>query len=99
MKNIIKNILLSLITLTAGFISMSVPFRLFDNLSQMQMRMLLIAEVIIYFSIFAAVFLKKEAKAQRRAKEKRMKENHNKRVHERNRELSGITVQNFDLAA
>lgn len=99
MKNTIKTILLSAVTLAAGFIAMSVPFRLFDNLSQMQMRILLIAEVIIYFIIFSVVFLKKEANAQRKAKEKELKEKHNKRVLKRKQKLSGITVQNFDLAA
>ncbi len=99
MKRTLTTALLSIAAIIIGYISMALPFRLFEALSQTQMRLLLGGEILIYISIFSAYFCGKEAKAQRRVKDEKMKAQHNERIARRNEELKGIRVNNFDLAA
>lgn len=70
-KNIIKNILLFVVTAAAGFGAMSLPFRIFDELSQTEMRLVLAAELAVLAVIFSAVFLSKEAREQKKLRHAR----------------------------
>lgn len=66
MNNTVKTILTAAATAIAGFAAMVLPFKLFGSLTQSQMRILFVAELIVCAAIYSAVFLKKERKAQRR---------------------------------
>lgn len=70
-KNIIKNILLFVVTAAAGFGAMSLPFRLFDELSQTEIRLVLAAELAVLAIVFSAVFLSKEAREQKKLRSAR----------------------------
>lgn len=99
MKKTLTNLLFSAIAIVTGYVSMVIPFHLLGTLSQGQMRILLAAEILVYFCIFSVYHGRKEAKAQRRAKDDKLKAQHNERVARRNEELKGIIVNNYDLAA
>lgn len=99
MKNTLNTVITSLLTLLTAFAATVIPFRLFDSLTQQQMRILLFAEVFVYFAIFSAVFLKKERRAQRKSKEQELRKRHCERIEKRNSEMSGIKVKEYDLAA
>lgn len=62
MKKILKGILFSIITLAVGFAVMAAPFHLFTELTGMEMRILFIGEIIVYFAIFSIVMLIREKK-------------------------------------
>ena len=91
--------MISVAALLVGFGAMVLPFHLFNNLTPMQMRILLFAEIIVYFLIASAFFLIKEEKAQREIKAREFEERHARRVAKRQNELKGIRVNNYDLAA
>lgn len=99
MKDNIKTLLLFISTTTVGFFAMAIPFKLFTELTQTQMRILLGFEIAVCFGIFCAVFLRKEAKEQRKRKAQKSYEKHCERVETRNEELRGIKVYNYDIAA
>ncbi len=100
MKNFIQNTLLFVVTAAAGFAAMSLPFRLFDELSQIEMRLVLAAEVAALAIIFSAVFLTKEAREQKKRRNARATERHTERVWQQKKDNSG-TYQDtgFDFAA
>ena len=99
MKKILKLIAISIAVLVAGFGAMVLPFRLFDELSGIQMRILFIAETIVYFAIISAFFLIKESRGEKREKRQKMQERHNRRTEKRLRELDGIKIGGRDIAA
>lgn len=99
MKENIKNLLLFIATTAVGFFAMAVPFKLFTELTQTQMRIMLIAEIAVSVAIFCVVFLRKEAKEQRKRKAQKAFEKHCERVETRNESLKGIRVYNYDIAA
>ncbi len=99
MKNFFNYVLISISTLIVGFTAMALPFKLFDELSRTEMRILLFAEIVIYFSIVSIYFLIKEKKEESIKKEKRFKELHNDRVTKRQQELQGLKISNYDYAA
>ena len=99
MKNLFVKAMISVAALLVGFGAMVLPFHLFNNLTPMQMKILLFAEIIVYFLIASAFFLIKEEKAQREIKAREFEERHARRVAKRQNELKGIRVNNYDLAA
>lgn len=99
MKNIFNYVLISISTILVGFTAMALPFKLFNELSKTEMRVLFLAEVIIYFSIFSLYFIIKENKKENKRKEQKLQEMHNVRVIKREKELQGINLSNFDLVA
>lgn len=99
MKNLLSKVFVSVTALIVGFGAMVLPFRLFENLTGMQMRILFIAEIIVYFAIVSAFFLIKEAKAEKEKRRLELLERHNRRVEKRNAELSGIRVNDYEIAA
>lgn len=100
MKKAIKASVMFVLTTTVGFLAMSIPFRLFEELTQTQMRLMLAAECALCAIIYSAVFLSKEAKKQKELRNARLKERHEERVSLRAEEMRGIDFDGrFDIAA
>lgn len=99
MKNLFSKVLISVTALIVGYGAMVLPFRLFDNLTGMQMRILFFSEMIVYFAIVSAFFLIREAKAEKEKRKLAFQERHNRRVEKRNSELRGIRVNDYEIAA
>lgn len=100
MKKAIKAAVLFILTVSVGFLAMSLPFRLFEELTQTEMRILLGAECALCAIVYSAVFLSKEAKKQRERRNAGLKERHDERVSLRRKEMNGITFEDgFDIAA
>lgn len=100
MKKLLGRIIISVAAIIVGYWAMVLPFHLFDTLSGIQMRILFISEILIYFAIFSAFFIIKEAKTERKKKEEEYKNRHRKRVSKRLNELDGIKIySSYDPAA
>ncbi|MDE6723128.1 MAG: hypothetical protein K2J55_02915 [Eubacterium sp.] len=99
MKKFLSNTIISIAGIIVGYFAMAFPFHLFSSLTGVQMRILFIAEILIYFAIFSAFFLIKEHKENCRKKEQAFQKKHNKRICERNKALEGIRINDFDFAA
>lgn len=99
MKKIINAITISIAALLTGFGAMVLPFRLFDELTGIQMRILFIAEIIVYFAIISAFFLIRESNQEKKEKRQEMQKRHNRRTEKRLRELDGIKINGGDIAA
>ncbi len=99
MKNFLNYILISISTIVVGFATISLPFRLFEDLSRSEMRIILFLELVLYLTIFAIYFIAKENKKERKIKEEKLKELHNIRVLKREKELEGLNLNNIDLIA
>ena len=99
MKKFLNNAIISITGIIVGYFAISLPFHLFDQLTGIQMRIIFVAEIIIYFAIFSAFFLIKEKKENCRKKEQEYQKRHNERINKRNRAVSGISIQNYDFAA
>ena len=68
MKNLMKSAALFVCTAAAGFAAISLPFRLFENLSQFEMRLVLAGEIALLAAVFSAVFLRRESCARKKPK-------------------------------
>lgn len=100
MKKAIEAAIIFIVTAAAGFLAISLPFRLFEELSQSEMRILLAAECALCAAVYSAVFLSREAKKQRKLRNARLKERHEQRVLLRREEMRGITLEDgYDIAA
>lgn len=64
-NNILKGIMLTLSALIVGFIAISLPFKLFDELTSSQMTILFATEIIVYFLLGAIYLIAKDIKAQK----------------------------------
>lgn len=99
MKKFLINAVISIAAIIVGYGAIVLPFHLFDNLTGIQMRIIFIAEIFIYFAIFSAFFLIKEYKENCRKKEQEFLKRHNDRISKRNQAVNGIRIHNYDLAA
>ncbi len=99
MKKTIKTILSAVLTAVTGFCLMAFPFHIFDFLTTQQMKVIFVAELIIYFLIFAAAGTAFEARRDRKRKSKEMQKKHNERVEKRKRQFQGINITDFDYVA
>lgn len=99
MKNRLNTVIISLTAILTAFAATVLPFRLFDALTQTQMRIILFAEVAVYLSIFCLVFLKKEKVAERKSKENELQRRHNERIEKRSCEMQGLKIRDYDFAA
>ncbi|MCI9641896.1 MAG: hypothetical protein HFJ98_03790 [Eubacterium sp.] len=99
MKKFLSNAIISIAAIAVGYGAISLPFHLFDNLTGIQMRIIFIAEILIYFAIFSAFFLIREHKENCRKKEQNFQKRHNERINKRNKTVKGIRISNYDLAA
>ncbi len=99
-KDTIKNILLFVVTAAAGFGVMSLPFRLFEELSQSEMRLVLAAELAVLAIVFSAVFLSREARQQKKLRNARNSMPESERVLQQGTERnSGYYNDDYDFAA
>ena len=57
MKKFLGRAIISIAAIIVGYWAMAFPFHLFSNLTGIQMRIIFIAEIIIYFAIFSAFFI------------------------------------------
>ena len=99
MKKFFNNAMISIAGIIVGYFAISLPFHLFDQLTGIQMRMIFVAEIIIYFAIFSAFFLIKEQKQNYRKKEQEYQKRRNERISKRSQALEGIRINNYDFAA
>lgn len=88
----IKGLLFTLSSLAAGFIAISLPFKLFEELSTDGMHLLFISEIIIYFVTGMVFLLIAEHKKQCKAKSK-------ERHIERNRKIKQVQEEWMNIAA
>lgn len=93
MKNLVKHFVLFVITAAAGFAAISLPFRLFESLSQFEMRLVLAGEIAVLAVILSAVFLSKEARAQKKLRNAASKET---RWNDMQRQIGGIGAGSYD---
>lgn len=98
MKKQIRLILTGIAATAVGAGLMIFPFRIFDFLTPLQMKLIFAAELIIYFTIFAIAAVIIEAKKDRKRKNAEYAKNHSKRVEKRKNELRGINID-IDAAA
>lgn len=91
-KQIITGIIIFLVTLIAGFSITAISFNLFEVLTRNQMRALFAFDIISLLMVGACVLLFTQSRKSRQVKEKRLVENHNKRVERRNNELREIEI-------
>lgn len=83
-KTFLKGLVLSLISLTAGFIAISLPFHIFD-MSDSTMNIVFVAELAIYIVIGLIFLIIKDKKEQEKIKMIKRHEKRNekiKKVHE-----------------
>ena len=73
LKKGITAALISIAGLAVGFALMMFPFRLFDSLSETEMKILFAAELAIYFTIGSCFFLARE-KSKKKEQKRREKE-------------------------
>lgn len=99
MKKFLSNAIISIAGIIVGYFAMALPFHLFSNLTGIQMRIIFISEILIYFAVFSAYFIIKEHKDNCRKKEQKFQQRHNERMNKRNRAIKGIKVNHYDLAA
>ena len=68
-RMILKGIMMSAVTLCVGFLALSLPFKLFNDLSRRDMQVLFITELVVYF-ICTIVYLSiKDKKDTEKVKE------------------------------
>ena len=99
MKKFMNNAIISIAGIIVGYFAISLPFHLFEQLTSIQMRIIFVSEIIIYFAIFSAFFLIKEHKENCRKREEEYQKRRNERIGKRNQALEGIRINNYDFAA
>ena len=99
MKKLFAKTAFSTVAVLVGLVATVLPFHLFNNLTNMQICLLFFAEILVYFLIISAFFLAKDARAVKEEKRAEYRKRHEKRVERRRKELEGIRVNNYDIAA
>lgn len=99
MKKAIKNILTGIISILIGYCLMEIPFHIFDLITPVQSKIIFVAEIIIYFSVFAITATIIEAKKDRKRKNAEYESRHKERLEQRNREMQGISIPDCDFVA
>lgn len=100
-KQIIEGAVIFISTLLAGFLITTLSFKLFDFLSQNQMRILFLADfIILIISVCAAIFYF-ENKGNKSRRKKELEDRHNKRIEERQSQIKDIEaiIANNNFAA
>jgi len=92
MNNIIKSITLTLTSLAAGFIAITIPFNLIGTLSKEAMHIVFISEIVIYFSVAMIFLVASDKKKQQEIKS-------NERHKERRRKIEEVKKDWIDIAA
>lgn len=78
-KTLLKGLALSLISLTAGFIAISLPFHIFD-MSSSALNIVFVAELAIYIVIGLIFLIIKDKKEQEKIKMIKRHEKRNKKI-------------------
>lgn len=96
MKNtfikIFKGIFISAVTLVFGFAATMLTFKLFGELTQNEMRILLAADALAVFVSGCVILGLCDSKARKAKKQKEFEARHAKRVEKAFRELDGIDM-------
>ena len=69
-KNLLKGIILTIVSLAGGFFALSVPFRIFSTLSGDGVRILFVTEIVVYFAVGMIFLVVKDNKEQKKRKQK-----------------------------
>ena len=92
MKKVLKGLLLSLLALGVGYVAISLPFNLFNTLSDAAMEIIFIGELVIYSAVGGIFLLVNEnQKTQKRKAEQRHIE--------RKEKIARVQTDWYDLAA
>ncbi|MBQ7203469.1 MAG: hypothetical protein IJS03_05595 [Eubacterium sp.] len=92
MKKVLKGLLLSLLALGVGYVAISLPFNLFNTLSDAAMEVIFIGELVIYSAVGGIFLLVNEnQKTQKRKAEQRHIE--------RKEKIARVQTDWYDLAA
>ena len=68
-NRLIKGLMLALSTLSAGFVAIALPFRLFSTLGGNQVRWFFVLELALYFVITMVFIVAREKAKERKRKE------------------------------
>lgn len=89
-KQLIEGTVIFISTLVIGFIITILSFKLFDSLSQNQMRILFAVDFIMLIASAGGVMLYFESEKNKKREKKEFEKRHNKRVEERQAQLKDI---------
>lgn len=90
-KQLILSIVISGVTLAAGFIITAVSFNLFDALTPNQMKILFAADVLSLSAIATGVWYFFDSKKARAKRKKEMKKRHSERIRNYEKEMAEIS--------
>lgn len=99
MKKIIKNILIGVLSAAIGYCLMEIPFHIFDLITPVQSKIIFVAEIVVYFIIFAIAAIMIEVKKDRKRKNAEYAKKHSERMKKRSHEMQGISIPDYDAAA
>lgn len=91
-NDVLKGVAISAISLVIGFIAISVPFKLFSELSNTQMTILFSTELAVYTILGLIFLITKELQSQKKAKVKH-------RLEKREAQVKKLQSEWLDLAA
>lgn len=89
-KQLIEGTVIFISTLVIGFIITILSFKLFDSLSQNQMRILFTVDFIMLITSAGGVMFYFESEKNKKQRKKEFEKRHNKRVEERQTQLKDI---------
>ncbi|MBQ9516559.1 MAG: hypothetical protein IJR60_00595 [Eubacterium sp.] len=92
MKNFVKGLVISVLSLAVGYVAISLPFRLFDTLDSAMMQKVFIGELVIYLAIGLLFLALQQKKKEQQAK---MQQRHS----ERRKKIARVQTEWYDLAA
>ena len=92
MKNFVKGLVISVLSLAVGYAAISLPFRLFDTLERSMMQKVFIGDLIIYLTIGMIFLVVQQKKKEQQAK---CEERH----YARREKIAKVQSDWYDLAA
>lgn len=92
MKNFVKGLVISALSLAVGYAAISLPFRLFDTLTGSMMQKVFIGELIIYLAIGMIFLVYQQKKKEQQAK-------YRQRHIARREKIARVQTEWYDLAA
>lgn len=91
-KDLLKGIIISIVTLIAGYGAMAIPFNIFLTVSKDGQRIFFLAELCIYLTI-GCIFLLVQDKKEKQAKKQKA------RHEERAQKIKDVQQNWYDIAA
>lgn len=91
-KDLLKGIIISIVTLIAGYGAMAIPFNLFLTVSKDGQRIFFLAELCIYL-VIGSIFLLIQDKKEKQAKKQKA------RHEERAQKIKDVQQNWYDIAA